>query len=51
VDDKYEERPADPHEVAIWETSPEGREAMALANKRVAMGMMPRSVHEAEWED
>jgi len=47
----HEDRPADPHEVAIWESSEEGRQAMALANERIAMGLTPRSVTQAEWEN
>jgi hypothetical protein len=48
--DTEEDRPLDPHERAIWEQTPEGQKAMALANKRVAMGLRPRAVHAAEWE-
>jgi hypothetical protein len=44
------ERPLDPHEVAIFEDSPEGREAIALANERVAAGLKPRNVRTAGWE-
>jgi hypothetical protein len=41
----------DPHHDAIWESSDEGRKAIALANQRVAQGLKPRAVREAEWFD
>jgi hypothetical protein len=47
--DEAQDRPLDPHERAIWENSDEGRQAMALANQRIAEGLKPRAVHEAEW--
>jgi hypothetical protein len=49
--DQQAKRPLDPHEQSIWEDSEEGREAMALANKRVAEGLKPRAVRQAEWFD
>jgi len=45
------ERPLDPHEQAIWESSEEGREAIALANSRIEQGLPPRAVRQAEWLD
>jgi hypothetical protein len=45
------ERPVDPHEQSIWEDSPEGREAMVLANERVGKQLAPRDVREAAWQD
>jgi hypothetical protein len=45
------ERPLDPHEQSVWEEAPEGREAIALANKRVRLGLEPRAVRQAEWFD
>jgi excisionase family DNA binding protein len=45
------ERPLDPHEQSVWGEAPEGREAIALANKRVRLGLEPRAVRQAEWFD
>jgi hypothetical protein len=42
---------ADPHSQAIWETSPEGRKAIGLANSRLRQIVQPRNVHQAGWED
>jgi hypothetical protein len=46
-----QERELDPHEQSVWEDSEEGRQAVALANKRVAEGLKPRAVRQAEWFD
>lgn len=47
--DEQEEREPDPHHESVWEDSPEGREAVALANKRIAAGLQPRNVRSAGW--
>jgi len=44
------ERALDPHERAIWEDTPEGKSAIQLANQRVAAGLKPRDLRQAEWE-
>jgi hypothetical protein len=49
--DNDAERPLDPHEQAVWENTEEGRQALALANQRVALGLRPRGYPEAEWID
>jgi hypothetical protein len=49
--DEQEERELDPHEQPVWEDSPEGRKAIALANRRVAESLRPRAIRKAEWLD
>lgn len=49
--DKQDEDELDPHDGPVWEESPEGREAIARANQRIAEGLRPRNVHAAGWEN
>jgi hypothetical protein len=47
--EREQERELDPHEQPIWEDTEEGREAIRLANKRVAEGLKPKHVTQAGW--
>jgi hypothetical protein len=49
--DVTEERALDPHETAVWEQSPEGRQAVGLANRRLREQLAPRNVTRAGWGD
>jgi hypothetical protein len=50
-DEQQRRDEVDPHFAAIWETSPEGRKAISLANRWLAAGLKPRHVHRAGWGD
>jgi len=50
-DEQRQRDEVDPHHEAIWESSPEGRKAINLANQRIAEQTAPRNVGKAGWGD
>jgi hypothetical protein len=45
-----DKRELDPHEQPIWEDTEEGKNAIRLANERIAEALKPRNTRAAGWE-